>query len=133
MVLWKDARSMEKKRKIEIKLEERGTAIAEIDGRNPETADEIWKRLPIEADANLWQEEIYFDIPVKTGYENKSIKAVAGDISYWPPGNAFCIFYGKTQPVSEVNHIGKVIDNLEMLKTVNSGDKVILRALKQGD
>jgi len=33
------------------------------------TTQLIWEVLPIEAKANLWGEEIYFAIPVKTGLE----------------------------------------------------------------
>ena len=116
------------KMRMEIEVEGRGKAVAEIDERSPDAAREIWSKLPIEGSANIWQEEVYFEIPVEIGYENKSPTASKGDMSYWPPGNAFCIFYGKTQPYSEVNHIGKVIENLGMFEEVREGDKVILRA-----
>ena len=117
--------------KIEIEIEGRGKAIAEIDKRNPDTAREIWSKLPIKGFAKIWQEEVYFEIPVEVGYENKSPTASRGDISYWPPGNAFCVFYGKTQPYSEVNHLGKVVENLEMLEAVREGEKVILKVAEE--
>jgi len=33
------------------------------------TAQLIWDSLPIESSNNLWGDEIYFSIPVKTGQE----------------------------------------------------------------
>ncbi|MFQ6055685.1 MAG: cyclophilin-like fold protein [Methanosarcinales archaeon] len=112
---------------IEIEVIGKGKAIAELDSRNPKTADKIYESLPIEANAKIWQEEVYFDIPLKLDYENKSPTSEKGDISYWPPGSAFCIFYGKSQPYSEVNHIGKITENLDLFLEVKDGDKIILR------
>jgi len=89
--------------KIEIEVEGKGKAIAELDNRNPQSAKAIYNSLPNENKALLWLEEIYFDIPVTLEEENPSKMAEIGDISYWPPGYAFCIFFGDTQPYSEVN------------------------------
>jgi uncharacterized protein len=47
------------------------------------TAEEIWGRLPLEARANLWGDEIYFAIPVLVGPEADSREAVeVGDVGY---------------------------------------------------
>ena len=83
---------MEKKIRIitgELKVE------AELN--DSKTAQSIWDALPIEASNNLWGEEIYFPIPVKAGQEKGSREVVsAGELGYWPPGHAFCIFFGPT-------------------------------------
>lgn len=118
------------KMRIQIELEGKGKAIAQLDERNPETATKIFESLPMEGRTLLWLEEIYFDIPLTLDYENPSKTAEPGDISYWPPGFAFCIFFGSTQPYSEVNHIGKVVENLELLFEVREGDRIILKPLK---
>jgi len=56
------------------------------------TSQLIWEALPIEAKANLWGEEIYFTIPVKTILEAESREVIsAGELGYWPTGHAFCI------------------------------------------
>ncbi len=112
---------------IEIEVEGKGKAKVELDDRNPETAKKVYDNLPLEGRALLWLEEIYFDIPLTLDYENPSAKAENGDISYWPPGFAFCIFFGNTQPYSEVNHIGKVIENLELFWEVVEGDRIIIK------
>jgi len=115
--------------KIEIEIEKKGKASAELDRRNLKTAKEIYENLPIEGRVKLWQEEVYFEIPLRLDYENKSAKSSKGDISYWPPGRALCIFFGESQPYSEVNHIGKISENLDIFYKVKQGDKIILRKI----
>lgn len=112
---------------IEIEVRGLGRALAELDGRNPGIAEAIWQALPFEAAASLWGEEVYFDVPLELEDERSSPTAAAGDICYWCPGPAFCIFFGKTQPYSAVNHIGKVTDGLEMFRDVEAGDRIVLR------
>ena len=63
---------------------------------NSETAQNIWDALPIESRVNTWGDEIYFSIPVDVGLENAKAVVSEGDLGYWPPGNAFCIFFGLT-------------------------------------
>ena len=89
------------------------------------TAREIWKSLPLTSDFNMWGDEIYFSIPVEAGPENSQEVVELGDLGYWPPGHAFCIFYGLTpastgdeiRPASPVNPIGRILDDVEVLKS----------------
>ncbi|NIV33015.1 MAG: hypothetical protein GWN58_27300 [Anaerolineae bacterium] len=61
------------------------------------TADAIWAALPITARGNRWGEEIYFEIPVHlSGAEDARDVLEAGELGYWPVGQAFCIFWGPT-------------------------------------
>jgi hypothetical protein len=99
------------------------------------TAQLIWEALPIEAKANLWGEEIYFSIPVKTGLEKGAKEVVsAGDLGYWPTGHAFCIFFGPTpasrgdeiRAASAVNMIGKVLSDPKVFRKAKDGEKIIL-------
>lgn len=114
---------------IIIEIVGKGKAIGKLDNRNPETALKVFNALPIEGNVNIYFEEIYFTIPVSVEYENPSGNSKCGDISYWPPGNAFCVFYGDSQPASDVNHIGEIIENLEVIKSACDGDKIIIRSL----
>jgi hypothetical protein len=64
---------------------------------NGPTAEEVWNELPIEGEAQLWGDEIYFPIPVSTEAEPEAWEEVeVGDVGYWPPGNALCLFFGRT-------------------------------------
>ncbi len=112
---------------IEIEIAGRGKARARIDDRNPVTAKAIFEKLSINGEVNLWNEEVYFEVPLKLDYENPSEKSERGDLSYWPPGSAICIFYGTSQPCSAVNHFGRITDNLELFFEAREGDKVIIR------
>jgi len=114
-------------RAIEIEVGGKGKAQAELDERNPGIAEAFWQALPIQARASLWGEEVYFDIPLQLEDENPSPSASSGDICYWSPGPAFCIFFGKTQPYSPVNHLGRVVEGLELFWNVAAGDRIVLR------
>ncbi|MCY4436220.1 MAG: cyclophilin-like fold protein [Chloroflexi bacterium] len=98
-----------------------------------DTAQAIWEALPIKGSANVWGDEIYFRIPVALTEDNAQEVVELGDLGYWPPGSAFCIFFGPTpmshgdeiRPASPVNVFGRVECNLFALKNV-SGDSPIL-------
>ena len=112
---------------IEIEIIGKGKLNAILDERNPKTARMIYENLPLEGEANIWLEEIYFDVPLKLEYENPSSTTTKGDLSYWPPGSAFCIFYGESQPASDVNNIGRVEDKLKLFSKVKNDDKIVIR------
>ena len=116
---------------IEIEIIGKGNLNAIFDERNPKTARMIYENLPLEGEANIWLEEIYFDIPLKLEYENPSSTTTKGDLSYWPPGSAFCIFYGESQPASDVNNIGRVEDKLKLFSKVKNDDKIVIRKLNK--
>jgi len=111
-----------------------GEVQAELSEENPRTARAIWEALPIEARANTWGDEIYFSIPVDVGAENPKEIVEMGDLGYWPPGNAFCIFFGPTpasrgdeiRPASPVNVVGRVLGDPMVFKMVRGGEKVTL-------
>ena len=98
------------------------------------TAQKIWDALPIEGRLNTWGDEIYFSIPVNVGLENAKAVVSEGDLGYWPPGNAFCIFFGLTpasqgdeiRPASPVNVFGKIIGDPKVFKRASSGAKIII-------
>ncbi len=99
------------------------------------TARKIWDALPIEGPGNTWGDEIYFGIPVDAKPEKDAREIVAvGELGYWPPGTAFCIFFGRTpastddrpRAASAVNIIGKVLGDATAFKAVASGTKVRL-------
>lgn len=126
-------------RKIIIKTSAAGEISAELyEDRNRKTGDAIWNALPIEARANRWGEEIYFSTGVKIGEENSQEVVQLGEIGYWPPGKAFCIFFGRTpastddkpRAASPVNVFGKVIGDLSALKKVRDGDQITIDKAK---
>lgn len=111
-----------------------GDVVAFAELNETATAEAIWKALPIEARASTWGDEIYFSIPVYLEEENAQEVVEKGDLGYWPVGNAFCIFFGRTpasrgdeiRPASPVNVFGHVEGDPAIFKTVRGGEKVVL-------
>lgn len=101
------------------------------------TATDIWNALPIEARASTWGDEIYFTIPVDRPEERAQTTVSLGDLGYWPPGNAFCIFFGPTpmsqgaeiRPASPVNVVGHVESDSRPFRDVRSGAIIVLEAV----
>jgi len=104
------------------------------------TAQAIWDALPITGRGNRWGEEIYFSIPLSLEPENAQEVVTMGDLGYWPPGTAFCIFFGPTpmsqgqeiRPASAVNVFGKVTTDAKVLKQVASGTEITIERESQG-
>ena len=94
----------------------------------------IWDALPIEASVSTWGDEIYFGIPVSAGEEMGQEVVELGDLGYWPPGSAFCMFFGPTpmsrgdeiRPASLVTVIGRMHGDSTVLKRVSSGAPVLI-------
>jgi hypothetical protein len=94
------------------------------------TAKKVLEALPFENSANVWGDEIYFDIPLSLEQEPDARSDVeVGDLAYWPAGPAFCIFFGPTpvstdhrpRAYSPVNVFGKVLGDPKQFKSVSNG------------
>ena len=103
------------------------------------TAEALWDALPLEASANTWGDEIYFRISVNADEEDGASDVVdMGALAYWPPGQALCLFFGRTpasrgdeiRAASAVNVIGSVEGDATVLKQVKSGARVFVERLE---
>ena len=101
------------------------------------TAQRIADSLPIEGSANVWGDEIYFDIPVSSDLDTTAREEVeVGTIAYWPPGSALCLFFGKTpvstsdkpRAYSPVNIVGMIAGDAAKLRGVKNGEVVKIEA-----
>ena len=90
-----------------------------------ETAKKLVKALPTESHAQIWGEEVYFEVPLKMPEENAHAEVPSGTIAYWSPGHAFCIFFGQ-EPYSPVNVLGTLEGDAKLFARVRSGDKMRL-------
>lgn len=114
------------------------SARATLDASN--TAGAIWDALPIEAKAATWGEEIYFEIPVSLEADGAREVVELGDLGYWPPGRAFCIFFGATpasrdgeiRPASPVNVFARIDGDATVFKNVRAGTLVRLERAEGG-
>jgi uncharacterized protein len=111
-----------------------GSVSAEARLNGSKTAQAIWDALPIEAKGSTWGDEIYFDIGVTAAPEAAREVVELGDLAYWPPGHAFCIFFGPTpgsrgdecRAASPVNVVGKIQGDPGVFKKVRSGTRVTI-------
>ena len=102
------------------------------------TSQAIWDTLPIEGSANVWGDEIYFRIPVSLPENDAQEVVELGDLAFWPPGSAFCIFYGPTpmsrgseiRPASPVNVFGRVEGDPLAFKGATSGTAVVIERIE---
>lgn len=102
------------------------------------TADAVWNTLgdsAISARANTWGDEIYFTIPVQIDEAPDAQATVSlGDLGYWAPGSAMCIFFGPTpmsrgseiRPASPVNLFGRINGDATVFRSVRSGESILV-------
>ncbi len=104
------------------------------------TAEAIWEALPISARASTWGDEIYFGIPVYLDEAKDALEVVSlGDLGYWAPGHAFCIFFGRTpmsrgneiRPASAVNVFGRIEGDPRLFVDVSSGSPITIEPMTE--
>jgi len=121
--------------KIKITIENQNL-LAELN--DSATARKIAEALPLEFQMSCWGDEYYGGCGVQAGLENDARTLMqVGELAYWPPGSALCIFFGPTpassgsQPeaASEVNPVGKITSDCSVLKTMSSSVKIAIYGL----
>lgn len=102
-------------------------------------ADAIWDALPLEARGSTWGDEIYFSIPVNTAAGPVKEVVDLGELGFWSPGKAFCIFFGQTpisapgeiRPANPVVVFGKLLGDAKVFKSVRSGTRIRVERLEE--
>ena len=110
-----------------------GRLVLEAELFETKTAQMILNEAPLAGKTNVWGDEIYFPISLTAELESDAPEEVeVGTLAYWPPGKAFCIFFGPTpvstsskpRAYSPVNVIGKISGNLDELKSITQGEPI---------
>jgi len=109
---------------------------AELNDTN--AAGAVYRALPLAASVNRWGDEIYFmtSIGAEQGDEMRDILE-PGELAYWPPSKAFCIFWGPTpasvndepRAASDVVPIGQVTGDLSRLPESRDGQPIRIERL----
>lgn len=116
-----------------------GQVSVEAELNDSPTADAIWEALPFSASGSRWGKEIYFSTGVRVNDPNKVAVVEKGDLGYWEPGSAFCIFWGPTpashgseiRPASPVSVFGHIIGDASVFDGVKSGTRVLVEKAEE--
>ena len=93
------------------------------------SAAALAERLPATLSLSRWGDEYYGSCGVQIAQDDSAREIMeVGELAIWPPGSAFCIFFGPTpassdnkpRAASPVNPIGRLLDNPEPLKNLGS-------------
>lgn len=98
------------------------------------TAERVWAALPIVASAKTWGAEVYFESPFTSSAEPGARETIrAGEIAFWPEGEAIAIGFGPT-PLSrtktEIRFAGpcniwaQALDDVRQFKAVHPGEPI---------
>jgi hypothetical protein len=117
-----------------------GDVVATAELNETRTATAIWAALPLEARGQTWGDEIYFRIDIRAEPEAPREVVGLGELAYWPPGSAFCIFFGPTpmsqgseiRPASPVTVVGRVGGDPTVFRKVAAGTTVRLERHERG-
>jgi len=125
------------RRRIRIKA---GSVEAVAELNDTQTSELIWQALPIKGIVQTWGDEVYFATPLTLAQENAQDVVTVGDLGYWAPGKAFCIFFGPTpatkgteiRPASPVNVLGRITDDAAVFKRVEAGTEIVVERDNNG-
>ncbi len=102
------------------------------------TAERIWAVLPIQASARTWGAELYFEAPVSSAAEPGARETIrAGEIVFWPEGDAIAIGFGPTplsrtkaeiRLASRCNIWAEAIDDVRQFKAIHAGEPISIWA-----
>lgn len=105
------------------------------------TSRKLMDAIPCESSANTWGDEVYFSVPFDADKEPNARQVVdPGTVCFWVEGSSLALPFGPT-PISqgdecrlaaEVNILGKLVGDPQVLGTVRSGETIRVEAV-EGD
>ena len=96
-------------------------------------ANELWDRLPMQSDARLRGDQIHFPVLIPSAAEAPDREEIeTGDVAYWPPEDALCLFFGETHArtdrESPVASVGRIVAGIEDCNLVRQNETLRIEA-----
>jgi len=93
----------------------------------PTLVGKISRALPLGGHTHiLGKSGIYFQTSVDAGLQRTRKEFKKGDIAFLSVGHAICFFHSNSKTQKEMSPIGRIIDDSEILETIESGDEIML-------
>jgi len=113
---------------IDLKVAKVGSLVLEVE--DEELAHFLSSKAPFSV-INVWKEEIYFNIPFSKEFAETVAYVHKGDVAYWEPGPALCVFFGYSQPYTPVAVVGHSISPIHHYYWVEDRAEVQVSAHKE--
>jgi hypothetical protein len=104
-----------------------------------QAAEALFSQLPMEVSLSRWGEEYYGACGVSVPLAPEAREEMeVGELAYWPPGKALCVFFGPTpasvgdepRAASPVNPLGRLLNDPAPLRGLGLVIKVQVEATK---
>jgi len=90
---------------------------------SPRTVGTIMRSLPLEGHAHLLGQSIlYFETIIDSGIERARTEFKKGDVAFLPSSGSICFFINDVTSGKTMTPIGKLSNNIDALKDIQSGD-----------
>ena len=94
---------------------------------SPMTVGLITRMLPLEGNVHQMGRSImYFETGINSGIERKRTDFKKGDIAFLPTEGSICFYMDDISDGKPMTIIGKIIDDIEKLSGIKSGDTLLL-------
>jgi len=94
---------------------------------SPMTVGLITRMLPLEGNVHqMGRSIIYFETGINSGIERKRTDFKKGDIAFLPTEGSICFYMDDISDGKPMTIIGKIIDDIEKLSGIKSGDTLSL-------
>lgn len=112
-------------------LELKGKGVCECEFARhlaPLTVGTLMRALPVEGRAHYFEDKfVYFETGLTIGTEKQRSDFKRGDMAFMISNGSVCIFVKDASASTNMNPIGRVITNLELIESSAPGDVLLLR------
>jgi uncharacterized protein len=104
-----------------------GKLVLKAELNDGETAKAFLGVLPRQVSLSRWGDEYYGNCGIKVQEADDAREDMkVGELAFWPPGSAFCIFFGPTpassgkepRAASPANPMGRLVGDIAALKSL---------------